>query len=323
MDVLALDFLRSTSAPGSPGRSTVRRRAPPPPLALGRHRDPPDPAWGPAPARGRRWRCRAPAQRAARLHGRLDRPGPRPARVDRRSSPRRCRPSTPASLRAPCSPAPPAACCCGWCSACWARCASCAPRGGHDDLPPAVHRRGDDPGRPHGGCLGRVPVHHRAPRAGVPALVRHPRQPQRPRDRRRHGRPRRPRSSRGAHGGRWDTGPPPWSRRWPARLVLVAVATAMGVVTVLLREDISARAFLDDPGRPVRPDHRARGRAGPRPRARLHGAGLVVAAADRRVRAAGLGQPPDAGPGRAHRAADRGGLPPAPGHRPGPDAARR
>ncbi len=49
----------------------------------------------------------------------------------------------------------------------------------------------------------------------------------------------------GAHWEPRDTGPPPWSRRWPARLVLVAVATGMGVVTVLLREDISARAFLD------------------------------------------------------------------------------
>ena len=124
---------------------------------------------------------------------------------------------------------------------------------------------------------------HRAPRAGVPAVVRHPRQPRvlaiaavmgglaDP------GRRRAPggRRARDRHPGRGDV---------PARVVLVAVTTGMGVVTVLLREDISARPsssiLVGQFGRITALEvalvivlaHR------------LHGAGLVVAAADRRVR---------------------------------------
>ncbi len=86
-------------------------------------------------------------------------------------------------------------------------------------------------------------------------------------------------------------------RRRRGRVVLAAVTTRWAALTVLLREGLrrGGSPTSSSAQSAASPPSSAPGR---RARARLRRARLVGAAARRRVRAAGLGQPPDAGAGQ-------------------------
>ena len=169
-----------------------------------------------------------------------------------------------------------------------------------------VHRRGHDPRRPDGRCLGGLPVHHRASRAGITAVVRHPGQPCGPCDRSGDRRPRgeRHRTGRGRHAGRAGRHAVECG---DARRGRCRCHRARSRRNGDGRNDRAAAGRPDDvhPGRGAprrgRPGDAAGGRPGPRARAGLRRGRLVDARAHRRVRRPGLGQPPHA----ARRCADR------------------
>ena len=149
--------------------TTAQRRASP-----HRRARRPRPAWC---RRGRRRQQRRGAsRRPPRLHGRVDPARPRAARLDLDDPGRRGHRPRPAGhgRRRTGRRAPPLD------HVRPARIAARPARPGRRGLlhvPPAVHRGGDGPRRADGGRLGGVPVHPRAAGAGVPALVRDPREP--------------------------------------------------------------------------------------------------------------------------------------------------
>ena len=184
------------------------------------------------------------------------------------------------------------------CSACSARCASCARPGRRRLLhvPPPVHRRRDGPRRPDGRRLGGVPVHPRAPGAGVPALVRDPRQPLRAGHRGRRRRPRPRGSSPALLGATSLTSGAGFVATISGILVLTVVTTAMAAVTRHPpRRAVAARRSWSVLIGAVRPDHRPRGRARVGPLPGLPRGRLVDAARHRGLRPGRLEQRPDAG----------------------------